>query len=67
MEERDRLHEAYTKSDDVAEARNASAAAMAQLQADETFETIYGRADAALYEAKQAGRNRVMTAKPLAA
>ena len=31
---------------------------IAQIQADDTYEHLFKRADAALYEAKQSGRNR---------
>jgi diguanylate cyclase (GGDEF)-like protein len=33
---------------------------LAELRRDETFDQLYARADAALYAAKEAGRNRVM-------
>jgi diguanylate cyclase (GGDEF)-like protein len=33
---------------------------LAELQPDENFESLYARADAALYAAKEAGRNRVV-------
>lgn len=33
-------------------------------QSDRTLEDVLGKADACLYEAKQAGRNRVVTARP---
>ncbi|WBO23790.1 ligand-binding sensor domain-containing protein [Sphingomonas abietis] len=35
---------------------------LAELRAGEDFDSLYGRADAALYEAKQSGRNRVSSA-----
>jgi diguanylate cyclase (GGDEF)-like protein len=36
---------------------------VAQLEAGEDFDTLLGRADAALYAAKQSGRNRVELAR----
>ena len=35
---------------------------LAQLQTGETYESLFGRADAAMYEAKRAGRNQVVSA-----
>ncbi|MEO1489286.1 MAG: GGDEF domain-containing protein [Pseudomonadota bacterium] len=45
-----------------AEIRLTASFGVASLQGDETYQEMYGRADGALYKAKRAGRNQVMSA-----
>ena len=55
----ERLRAAVASSKLVAEARVTVSLGVAELQADDTAESWLQRADAALYDAKRAGRNRV--------
>jgi diguanylate cyclase (GGDEF)-like protein len=61
----DRLREAIARTPidfDRRHIRVTGSFGLAQLRPGEDFDSLYARADAALYDAKQAGRNRVRSA-----
>jgi hypothetical protein len=60
MDEVDRLHQAYEKTDDVAEVRNAQASAMAQLQADREKAILEGGPTPEEMEAERQRKGRLI-------